>query len=75
MTKAIYSKAQKFLVNQLKKARLESGLDQNKAAKLLGRTQSHISKVESGQRRIDVIQLKEFSKIYNKPMDYFLNEG
>jgi len=60
------------LVAQLRKARKEAGLDQKEVAKLLGKTQSHISKIESGQRRIDVIQIKEFAKIYKKKLDFFI---
>ena len=33
---------------------------------------SHVSKIEAGQRRIDIVTLKEFARIYKKPMDYFL---
>lgn len=73
MSKGIYSKDHKYLVEQLKKARIEVGLDQADVAKKLGKTQSYVSKIESGQRRIDVIQLKEFAKIYNKKIDYFIN--
>lgn len=72
MTKTIYSKEHKFLTEQLKRARIEVGLDQEKVAELLGKTQSFISKIESGQRRIDVVQLKEFAKIYKKPLNYFI---
>ncbi|HOF44916.1 MAG TPA: helix-turn-helix transcriptional regulator [Candidatus Pacearchaeota archaeon] len=74
MTKAIYSKDHKFVVEQLKKARIEAGLDQEKAAELLRKTQSYISKVESGQRRIDIVQLKEFAKIYKKEVDFFIKK-
>ena len=72
MSKAIYSKDHKYIVEQLKKARKEAGLEQVEVAKLLGKTQSHISKIESGQRRIDIVALKEFAKIYEKQIDYFL---
>ena len=72
MSKAIYSKDHKLLIGRLIKARQEAGLDQTEAAKLLGRTQSHISKVESGQRRIDVVALKEFAQIYKKPLNFFI---
>lgn len=72
MSKAIYSKDHKYIVEQLKKARQEAGLEQTEVAKLLGKTQSHLSKVESGQRRIDVIALKEFAKIYKKDIKFFL---
>jgi len=72
MTKAIYSKDHKYIVEQLKKARQEAGLDQAEVAKLLSKTQSHVSKVEAGQRRIDIIALKEFARIYKKSIDFFL---
>lgn len=72
MKKIIYSKEQKRLVGKLKKAREEAGFDQNKIAKKLGTTQSYISKLESGQRKIDAIQLKELSRIYKKDISYFL---
>ncbi len=72
MAKTIYSKEHRSLVEKLKKARKEAGLDQEEAAKALGITQSAISKIESGQRRIDLIQLKAFAKIYRKKIDYFI---
>ena len=72
MTKAIFSKDHKYMIEQLKKARIESGLDQVDVARLLGRTQPHISKIEAGQRRLDITQLKEFAKIYKKSLDYFI---
>lgn len=60
------------MIEQLKKARIESGLDQVDVARLLGRTQPHISKIEAGQRRLDITQLKEFAKIYKKDINYFI---
>lgn len=72
MATSIYSDDHKFIVMQLKKARTEAGLDQKKVAELLGKTQSYISKIESGQRKIDIVQLKEFAKIYKKKIDFFL---
>jgi len=69
MTKAIFSNDHKYTVEQLKKARLEAGLDQADVAKLLSKTQPHI---EAGQRRLDITQLKEFAKIYKKPLEYFI---
>ena len=73
MSKAIYSKDHKYIVEQLKKARQEAGLEQVEVAKLLGKTQSHVSKVEAGQRRIDIVALKEFAKIYRKNITFFIH--
>lgn len=74
MDKTIYTKDHKFIIEQLKKARVGAGFDQEKAAELLGKTQSYISKIEAGQRRIDVVQLKEFAKTYKKSLDYFIKK-
>ena len=72
MTKAIYTKDHRYIVEQLKRARQEADLEQAEVAKLLGKTQSHVSKVEAGQRRIDIIALKEFAKVYKKDISFFL---
>ena len=72
MKKAIYSKQHKTLTTRLKAARIQRGLNQNQVAKILKTTQSHISKIESGQRRLDIIQLKEFAKLYKKELAFFV---
>jgi transcriptional regulator with XRE-family HTH domain len=74
MKKSIYSTDYKFLVSQLKKARKEAGLTQREVAEKLGRTQSYISKVENGDLRVDIIQLREFTGLYRKDIDYFLTK-
>jgi len=72
MKKTIYSDEHKELIERLIKARDKAKLRQEDAAKLLSKTQSYISKIESGQRRIDLVQIKEFARIYKKPVSYFI---
>jgi len=72
MPRTIYTKEHNDIVRRLKKARFEAGLGQTEVAEKLGKTQSYVSKIESGQRRFDVLQLKEFAKLYNKSLDYFV---
>ena len=72
MKKTIYSAEHKHIIEKLRQARFGANLDQAQVADKLGRTQSYISKIESGQRRVDLVQLKEFAKIYKKPINYFL---
>ncbi|MDO8686930.1 MAG: helix-turn-helix transcriptional regulator [Candidatus Berkelbacteria bacterium] len=72
MPRALYTKDHNEIVARLKKARTEAGLGQVQVAERLGKTQSYLSKIESGQRRFDVLQLKEFAKLYKKPLDYFV---
>lgn len=74
MATTIYTKEHKFMVERLRQARKEAGLDQKRVAALLKRPQSFISKVESGQRRVDVVELRTFARIYGKPIAYFVPE-
>ena len=73
MKKTIYSDEHKKLIERLIKARADAKLRQEDAAKLLKKTQSFISKLESGQRRVDLVQIKNFAKIYNKSISYFIS--
>lgn len=72
MIKSIQTKEYAYFIERLRKARIEAGLTQTQVAKKIGRPQSHISNVESGQQRVDVVELKRFAKIYGKDMNYFL---
>lgn len=72
MDKSIYSKEYQSLTKKLKKARLEIGLTQGEVAKRLKKPQSYISKIENGEQRIDVIEMRKFADLYKKGVNYFL---
>lgn len=72
MPRSIYQDEHREIIQRLKQARLESGMRQVEVAERLNRTQSYISKIESGQRRFDVLQLKEFAKLYKKSLEFFI---
>ena len=40
-------------------------------AQRLGKPQSFVSKCELGERTVDVIDILQFSKIYNVSLDFF----
>jgi len=50
---------QKKLLVLLRGARVEAGLTQSELASRLGTDQTFVSKYESGERRLDVIELRE----------------
>ena len=72
MSKSIYSKDYRNMVEKLKKARLDAGLKQKDVALKLKKPQSYISKIERVERRVDIAELKELAKIYKKDINFFI---
>jgi transcriptional regulator with XRE-family HTH domain len=66
-----YRKAYATFRSRLKEARRLAGLTQVDVAALLHEHQSFVSKCESGERRVDFVELKEFSRLYKVPMSFF----
>ncbi|WP_448204694.1 helix-turn-helix domain-containing protein [Azospirillum sp. sgz302134] len=56
MRPSIYSERQQRLRDILRELRQDKGLKQTEVAERLGLPQSYISKYESGERRLDVIE-------------------
>jgi transcriptional regulator with XRE-family HTH domain len=65
---------QTILCEKLKLARENAGLTQAEAARLLRKPQWFISRSETGTRRVDLVELIQFGKVYGKPLIYFLAE-
>ena len=72
MGKSIYTKDYKDIIERLKTARIDAGLAQQEVAEKLGKPQSYISKIESGERRLDVAEIKKFANIYKKDISFFI---
>lgn len=72
MNKSVYSKDYKEIIERLKQARIDIGFSQQAVANNLGKPQSYISKIESGERRLDVAEVKKFAEIYKKDISYFI---
>ncbi|MDQ0376280.1 helix-turn-helix domain-containing protein [Amycolatopsis thermophila] len=58
MEKSIYSAKYQQLCRLLRELRQEAGLTQVQVAERLGVPQSFVSKYESGERRLDLIELR-----------------
>ena len=54
--KTIFSHLNGKVVEALRQARLDAGLTQVEAAKRLGCRQTFLSKIECGERRIDIVE-------------------
>ena len=73
MKKNRFAKEYKKLARKIKDERQKAHLEQTELAQKLGKTQSYISKIETGHRYIDVFELKELCHIYKKDINYFIN--
>lgn len=56
----------------LRQVRQEAGLTQAKLAGLLGKPQSFVSKYESGERRLDVLELREICVAVGISLESFI---
>ena len=61
------------LLARLKEARKAAGMSQEAVAATLGVRQKYVSKIETGERRIDPLELQELADLYGKPIQFFLD--
>ena len=60
---------------RLREAREYLGLSQDEVAKYLGIPRTALSHIESGQRRMDALELKKVALLYKRPVAYFTGES
>lgn len=60
---------------KLKQARIEAEFKQSQVAEVLNLPTSAISLMEAGERKVDIFELFELSKIYQKDIQYFINDS
>ena len=61
------------LAKRLKEAREYLGLSQEVVAKSTGLGRPTVSAIESGKRRLTVIELQQLAHLYRRPFDYFIS--
>jgi len=71
-SRSYWAKPYKEFLKLLVGARLEAGLTQRAVADALGRSQSFIAKSETGERRVDIVELAMFAAVYGKPITHFI---
>jgi transcriptional regulator with XRE-family HTH domain len=52
-----------------------AGLTQHQAARRLRRSQSFVAKSETGDRRVDVVELVRFARAYGRSLHFFVRNG
>lgn len=62
------------LGEKLRQAREYLALSQDEVAKAVSIPRAAISLIESGQRRVDALELKKFAAVYQRSISYFTDE-
>ncbi len=75
MDKSRYNQRYRRVLHALRLARKAAALTQTQVAKKFRAHASFVSKVESGERRLDVIELEEFCRIYGVSLTDFLKSA
>ncbi len=70
--RSLHSARYRRFLKRLRQAREQTGLTQVAVARALRRPQSFVSKCESGERRVDVVELEDFAQLYRKALSFFL---
>jgi transcriptional regulator with XRE-family HTH domain len=73
--RSTHSARYRLLLRRLREAREQAGLTQAEVARALRRPQSFVSKCESGERRIDPVELQDFATLYRKALTFFLRQS
>jgi len=66
--------ARKTLRERLREAREYLGFSQEEVAAYLDVSRSALSNIESGQRKVDALELKKLASLYKRPVSYFTGE-
>ncbi len=72
MAKSLYTREQQTLRDLLKNLRRQSNLTQEAVAARLQMPQSFVSKYESGERRLDVLELRQVCTVLGVSLPEFI---
>ncbi|HEY1375804.1 MAG TPA: helix-turn-helix transcriptional regulator [Gemmataceae bacterium] len=64
----------KAMGDRLREAREYLGFSQEEVARYLGVSRSALSLVETGQRKVDALEMKKLASLYKRPATYFTGE-
>ena len=70
-----YQQAVQRLRDKLRLARREANLTQAQVGTFLGKHQTYVSKLETGERRLEFSELQILARVYQKPLSFFEDEA
>ena len=71
----VFAVDKQILAERLREAREYVGLSQEEAARHLGISRTAVTNMESGQRKVDALELKGLAGLYKRPVGYFTGES
>lgn len=74
MEKSLFTSEYRVLCRLLREKREAAGLTQVEMAERLDETQSYVSKCERGDRRVDLVQLRQFCRAMGLTLSEFVGE-
>ena len=72
MTKVSYTHDRRFLCGLLVQAREEANMTQKQVSETGIISQSEISKIENGQRKVEFVVLLKLAELYGKNISFFI---
>lgn len=72
MKKRVYIAQRGRLVSLLREMRIEAGLTQVDLAACIEKDQAYVSRYESGQRRLDVLEVREICQAVGVTLEEFV---
>ena len=72
--KSVYSEPYQIFIQLLRKERESTELSQEKLAIRLGKPQSYVSKIELGERQINLVELDEWCEALNISLIGFIQK-
>lgn len=70
--RTVHSPEYKRFLAKLVQARAERGMTQAHVARMLGIGQPQVSRMETGERMVNAVELRHFATLYRKRLDYFV---
>lgn len=70
--RSMHTAEYRAFLEKLVAARKRRGLTQRQVAQALGMPQGRVSRMETGERSVNAVELRHFATLYRRPLNYFV---